>query len=198
MHHMSTGNRPLHGRPRERGIVLIIAMIMLIVISLLTSLSVRNALSSEGVSGNVRTTQLANQAAEVALRVCEDAVTTYITALATNPAATLPTGMTALASVTPARYSDVATYWDVSPTHASIYKVPLSAVNLSSSATFDRSPECLIERVDVLNVANTAISNTRTFLITARGFGPEVKDTTSAGGRPVGTEVFLQSVLEVD
>ena len=61
-------------RPRpaaQRGIVLIMALIMLVVISLLTAVSVRNATSSEGVNANVRQTQLAGQAAETALRYCE-------------------------------------------------------------------------------------------------------------------------------
>jgi Tfp pilus assembly protein PilX len=61
----------------QRGVVLIIALVMLVVISLLTTLSIRSAVSTESVSGNVRTTELASQAAEIALRYCEDAVVTY-------------------------------------------------------------------------------------------------------------------------
>ena len=40
-------------------------MIMLIIVSLLAVTSMRNASSSESVSGNVRTTELATQAADI-------------------------------------------------------------------------------------------------------------------------------------
>ena len=47
--------RPSGARP-QTGIVLILALIMLVIISLLTAMSVRNATSSEGVNANVRHT----------------------------------------------------------------------------------------------------------------------------------------------
>ena len=55
---------PLH----EKGVVLIVSLIVLVVISMLAVTSLRNVSSSEMISGNVRTTELANQAAEFALR----------------------------------------------------------------------------------------------------------------------------------
>jgi Tfp pilus assembly protein PilX len=58
----------------QRGVVLIIALILLVVISLLAVTSVRNAGSTATVAGNVRTTELATQAAEIALRHCESSV----------------------------------------------------------------------------------------------------------------------------
>lgn len=191
MNRLSSQSR---GPRRQRGVVLIIAMVMLVVISLLASLSIRNALSSESVSGNVRTTELASQAAETALRYCESAVTALVTA-----GTAMPTGMTALAAVTPARFSDMTNYWDKVPAPNTIFVVPSDMVNTSgTTTTFSRMPECMIERVSTLNTANNALVDTRTYSITARGFGPEVKDPSGTRGRPVGTEVFLQSVLEVD
>jgi type IV pilus assembly protein PilX len=183
--------RPSRAPRRQRGIVLIVAMVMLVVISLLASLSIRNALSSEGVSGNVRVTELASQAAETALKVCENAVSEYALA-----GTAMPTGMTALGVVSPARYTDMATWWDAASIPAGIYVVPAEKVNTGGSAdTYARMPECMIERMYVMSVDNTVRTDTRTYMITARGFGPDVKNTT---GRPEGTEVFLQSVLEVD
>lgn len=58
---------------RQNGVVLIIALILLVVISLLAVTSLRGAGSAESISGNVRTTELATQAAEIALRHCEAA-----------------------------------------------------------------------------------------------------------------------------
>jgi type IV pilus assembly protein PilX len=179
---------------RQRGVVLIIAMVMLVVISLLASLSIRNALSSESVSGNVRTTELANQAAETALRVCESAIAANVLS-----ATALPAGLAAQDAQTPPRFSNMVDWWDKVPAPAEIYVIPADEVNTGgASVTFNRMPECLVERVPVMDVTNTVLSTTRTYMITARGFGPDVQDPGNTRGRPEGTEVFLQSVLEID
>lgn len=64
--------------PSQRGIVLFVALIMLVIISLMAVMIVRNATSSEAVNSNVRQLQLATQAAETALRYCEDAAINLI------------------------------------------------------------------------------------------------------------------------
>jgi type IV pilus assembly protein PilX len=170
---------------RERGIVLIIALVMLVVISLLATFSIRAALSNEAISGNVRTTQLASQAAEVALRYCEDAVINNM-----RNAVALPAGVTIQGvQVPPLGVS--TTNWDA--TRTGVFVLPSASVNLGT-ATFSRMPECVIEQMRVGNAASTAMTTTSTFLVTARGFGPEVAGGTS---RPDGSEVWLQSTLEV-
>src|SRR3954463_11826450 len=72
--------------PSERGIVLIIALVMLAIISLLAVMTVRNTTSSEAVNGNVRLQQLATEAAEFALRYCEDATGQLMAGNVTLPA----------------------------------------------------------------------------------------------------------------
>jgi hypothetical protein len=104
----------LSARPAaQQGVVLIIALVMLVTISLLTTLSIRSAVSTESVSGNVRTTEMATQAAEIALRYCEEAVvqlgggTVTLTATPTRldyDTATFP------------RWNKPADTWDKSPT----------------------------------------------------------------------------------
>lgn len=56
---------------RERGIVLPMALIMLVIISLAGLLAARNSANHEQFSNNMRTTQVARQSAEAALRYCE-------------------------------------------------------------------------------------------------------------------------------
>ena len=56
----------------QAGIVLIMALIMLVVISLLAGISVRNATSSEGVNANVRQSQLASLEASQSLSESSD------------------------------------------------------------------------------------------------------------------------------
>ena len=171
----------------QRGIVLIMSLIMLIVISMLATMSMRNASSSEAVSAAVRTTMLANQAAEVALRFCE---TTTVQVRLGTPA---PAGFNILNTSTPPLWQST-TNWDQVTT--SVFLVPLTSVNNPDGfATYTRSPECMVERVPVVTSLGT-VSNTSTYVITARGFGPEVAST--AGIRPVGSEVWLQSTIELN
>lgn len=182
-----------HGRSRpsaQRGVVLIIALVMLVVVSLLTTLSIRSATSTEKVSGNVRTTELASQAAEIALRYCEDAVVQLVFGPVTFPA----TPDILDYEATP-RWRDPAN-WDIAGTDAFI--VPGTYVNQTGSpVTFNRPPECMVERMPVVTTAG-AISTTSTYVITARGFGPEVSAADAARSRPEGSEVWMQSTIELE
>jgi type IV pilus assembly protein PilX len=207
----------------SKGVVLVIALVMLVVISLLAALGVRNATSSEAISGAVRTTELAAQAAEIALRYCES--------LALAPQAATqggtsehvqepPTDAFAAPLVRPVHGRPLwqdAENWD-NPSPA-VIQLPLHAVNQAGTAgTYRRAPECMIDPLPIAQAdastprttatttaltaaATAAAASTATtaplsaFVITARGFGPEVPADPSHG-RPAGTEVWLQSQIE--
>jgi type IV pilus assembly protein PilX len=173
---------------RQHGVVLILALIMLIVISLLAAFSVRNATTTEAIAGNVRTAETANQAAEIALRYCEAAVVQSETG---SGSLTLPLP-TIHDYVDPPKWKAMAN-WDTVAAPPLQYLIPESTVNVSSAqVTFKRMPECMVERLPVRSGA--AYSTSSTFIITARGFGPEVAAGT---GRPSGAEVWLQSTIEL-
>jgi type IV pilus assembly protein PilX len=178
----------------QHGVVLIIAMIMLIVISLLAITSMRNSASTEALAGNVRTTELATQAAEIALRHCESSVIELTTVAAGGTTTGYVTTMTAaniLPSSTPASWQNTAT-WDSATTMT--FVIP-SAV-MGGSTTYKRPPECMVETLPVMAAGSTVLNSTSSFVITARGFGPEVAaDATRA--RPTGSEVWLQSHIEL-
>jgi type IV pilus assembly protein PilX len=186
---------------REGGVVLIIALVMLVVISLLATFSIRGALSSESVSGNVRTTQMASQAAEIALRYCEDKVVAYAKSGPPQNAGQLGGIPLQPASSSPLGVS--TTVWDTNRSGV-VYVLPSSVVN--GTVTYKRMPECIAEQVATVSTAGgtTTLSTTATYLITARGFGPEVAGcdptafppTAGACSRPDGSEVWLQSTLE--
>lgn len=174
----------------QQGVVLIIALVMLVVISLLTTLSIRSAVSTESVSGNVRTTELASQAAEIALRYCEDAVFQI-----SSGTVTLPSVPTVLGYLATPRWKSPAN-WDVAPTEAFI--IPATHVNQASgTATYKRAPECMVERMPIVNSAGV-VSTTSTYVITARGFGPEVAQADADRHRPQGSEVWMQSTIELN
>lgn len=177
----------------QQGVVLIIALIMLVVVSMLAVLSMRNSSSTEAISGTVRTTSLATQAAEIALRYCEEStrvvmgtsafVTTFSAANVLSPL---------VPGSTPA-WQNLST-WDSSST--ATFVLPTEAVKQSViAATYSRMPECMVQPLPTL--ISGALSNTTTFVITARGFGPDVAVANASRSRPVGTEVWLQSTIEL-
>ena len=186
----------------QRGVVLVIALILLVVISLLAVAGMRNAGSSENISGNVRTTELATQAAEIALRHCESSVLKIrknAQGDTTSPEATYPTTFTPtniLTAASPPHWQDTAGNWDVAP--SSVYVIPMSFLNQTGMAiaTYLREPECMVEPLPVM-LSNGTVVNTSSFVITARGFGPEVAAADGSRSRPVGSEVWLQSNIQL-
>lgn len=176
----------------ESGVVLIIALILLIVISLLAVTSMRNASSSEAVAGNVRTTELANQAAELALRHCEASAIKVVRVLGGDITSTEATYTTTFAQTnivwapTAVKWQDVTGTWD-SGSSTATFVLPTAILG---TGTFKRPPECMVESL----TGATPVSSNAAFVITARGFGPEVPAGT---GRPQGTEAWLQSTIEI-
>jgi Tfp pilus assembly protein PilX len=193
----------------QHGVSLLIALIVLVVISLLAATSIRNASTTVSVSGNVRTTELATQAAEIALQHCELSVLSLVReASGTSDSydtegVELPSSVSV--SVTASRWQDTAN-WDDEDS-SKVFPLPLAMVNQADiGVTYKRAPECMVERMPVTTVelvttpetdppTYTAVRDVDSmFLITARGFGPEVGSGT---GRPVGSEVWLQSHIEI-
>lgn len=197
---IQTARRPAnlpHSRflQSQRGAVLMIAMVLLVVISLLAVTSIRNAASTASVAGNVRTTELATQAAEIALLHCESSVlevrsvengsqSTYTT--------TFKISNILSESIPPnsPQWQDM-TIWDSTATAA--YVLPLSLVNQTgmSDQTYDRPPECMV-------IEMSSGSPASYYVITARGFGPEVEEADASRSRPVGSEVWLQSNIKIE
>lgn len=179
----------------QTGVVLIVALIMLVVISLLAVTSMRNAASSEALSGNVRTTELATQAADIALRHCEASVieiATVANGLTSTGYVTTVTASNILPTATTANWQNTGT-WDSTSTMT--FVLPDSLVG--GTSTYKRPPECMIERLAQIPVGSTTADVSKSFVITARGFGPEVAAADAARSRPVGTEVWLQSHIEL-
>jgi type IV pilus assembly protein PilX len=189
MHPFNPSLARLQRRQGQQGVVLIVALIMLVIISILATVSVRNATSSEAVSGNVRTTQLATQAAEIALRYCEEGVEQI-------SAPTPTVALTPLAYQDPPRWKTMSN-WDGSSSVTANLVVMIPTTSLGGTSTFKRPPECMVEAMQVVN-ASGVLTTTSTFLVTARGFGPEVPAADSTRSRPTGSEVWMQSTVELE
>ena len=179
---------------RQQGVVLIIALILLVIISLLAVTSMRGAGSAESMAGNVRTTELATQAAEIALRHCEKAAIRHTKV--TLGGGTDPDllnydvqgldGTKILWANTATQWQAIAT-WD--STSTSTYVLTTATLG---SGTYKRPPECMVESL----TGAIGTSTNAAFIITARGFGPEVAADASRA-RPQGSEVWLQSTIEI-
>lgn len=177
----------------QKGVVLIVALILLVVVSLLAMTSLRKAATTENITGNVRTTELANQAAEIALRHCESSAV-KIAKLNANASDTTAEATysstfdkTKIAAAGTNQWQNKTT-WDSAGT--AVFVLPTTL--MGGTSTYKRPPECMIELLS--SGTGSTVVVPASFVITARGFGPEVAAGT---GRPQGTEVWLQSTIEV-
>ncbi|MDO9165599.1 MAG: PilX N-terminal domain-containing pilus assembly protein [Rhodoferax sp.] len=181
-------------RTNQGGVVLIVALIMLMLLSILASMSIRGASSTEQIANQSRLKVLAQQTAEAALRFCEQQVQAHEADATTGfapEAAPIGAG---------AKFSwETMSNWDaissaVNPfvgtgtlkTVAFAAAGDAAAAGPAAAVTyFARQPECMSQY--------TTPANTKVFVTTARGFGPDVgaKD----GNAPQGTEVWLQSLV---
>ena len=181
----------------ERGVVLVLALLMLVVISLLAVTTLRNAGSAESVTGNLRVTELATQAAEIALRHCEASVLASLTDAAGGES-TYPTTFDdayIAPSGAPPNWQNKA-LWEGDA--AAVFVLPLALLNQPgmTRTTYKRAPECMVERLPAVPGEGGAATF---FVITARGFGPEVAALAGkARLRPLGSEIWLQSNIKIE
>lgn len=195
MTHVSSRLSPLKKNRSQQGVVLIIAMVMLIVVSIMAVTSMRNASSTEALAGNVRTTEMATQAADIALRHCEASVIDIVTVAGggTSTYSTTITAANILPAADPPNWQNTAA-WDT--VNANVLVLPIALVG--GGTTYKRPPECMIENLPIMPAGSTTVNTTASYVITARGFGPEVAAADGSRSRPTGSEVWLQSHLELN
>lgn len=167
---------------RERGIVLPMALIMLVIISLAGLLAARNSANHEQFSNNMRTTQVARQSAEAALRYCESVVI--------NEEARFDAlqGKIVATELAPDKIADGAwntkKNWSVGASNLITYE-PAFDTKVQKEAQLKSGdyPTCLIQAMKAGR-----------YLITARGLS---NDATVDNDNQLiqGSEVWLQSVL---
>ncbi len=187
-----SGSRTTGREAHQGGLVLVVSIILLAIVSILAAYATRNAASTETVSGNVRLTELAKQSADIALRHCEESLakiygsSTYLTDF--EEANILPAELES-------DWESLAIWDSVTP---KVYVLPLAKVNQSDlTATYKRPPECMVARMPT-KLESGAMSSNKLFVITVRGFGPEVAAADLDRTPPVGTEVWLQSHIELE
>lgn len=173
----------------ERGVVLPIALIMLVIISFAGLLAARNSATFEQFSNNMRTNQVARTSAEDALRICERIARASVednAAFATE-VAQIEADTVISADTEEAIRGGI---WNTRSNWAEgaanlITVTPEFGEDVQlTDAQRANSPTCIIQ----------AMVNDR-FLITARGLSRDAKVDDDSGLLTAGSEVWLQSIL---
>jgi len=174
-------------RSTERGVVLPIALIMLVIISFAGLLAARNSATFEQFSNNMRTNQVARVSAEDALRYCERVARATVEGSAAFGADVGRVATSVIPDDTEGAIS--AALWNTRANWAAgggnlITVTPSYAgSDAQSSAQIRNAPTCIVQ----------AMVNDR-FLITSRGLSNDAS-VDANGVLTAGSEVWLQSIL---
>jgi len=163
----------LDSRRSQRGVTLIISMLMLVVIGIMSVAIMRNATSSDQVANNNRLQAQASQAAQMALRFCEDQLV-----------------LDATGKVPPIRPFDTSynwvdkKNWTTGGGHMA-YTLTANDVSGGTSNFPAVPPQCISE-----------VSKDRTdvYIVTARGFSNDFRADASYATKS-GAVVWLQSTV---
>jgi type IV pilus assembly protein PilX len=173
---------------RQRGVVLVIALILLVVLSLTALYTMRGAILGEKVSKNIRSNEVAAQAAEIALRYCENQIRTG-GSITINE---LP--VTIAAGAMPIQWQKRTNWTNAAGLSV---EVPASEMVASGMRPMPILPRCMIERFILPPAAGEdvkAVVFMQPHLITAVGYSPDY--STNASNQAIsGGEVWLQSML---
>lgn len=185
-------------RPQERGVVMVITLILIVILTLLGTFAIRNATQSERSINGIRSAEVAREAAETALRFCEqvaifDGDSKDYTEYAT-------TGLRdKIITTTVGSESDAEAAWRTSSnwTGGNVINVPAAYFKKTTGGSADAdalqlvtAPRCLIQKIET-----TSTPKLTGYLITARGFANNAAFDTSTGKSTKGAESWMQSVL---
>lgn len=177
---------------RERGVVLVITLILVVILSLLGTFAIRNATQSERSINGIRSAEVAREAAETALRFCEQIA--IFDADGKDYTEYNTTGLRGkiVATTIPSESDPAAAWRDESSWKdtGNAIKVPAGFYKNDTGGTssLKNEPLCLIQKIE-----STSTPKLTGYLITARGFGNNAK--FEAGKTTQGAESWMQSVL---
>lgn len=166
----------------ERGSVLAITLMLLVILALLGTFAIRNSTQSERVMNGIRTSNVSEHAAETALRFCEK--------LAQQDDQTGEFGTYKTKDYIDQDKSNAISKvadgsWNQKNSWGSGNARLLSLPTDYHDAT--HAPQCIIERIDTGQATG--------FVITARGFGDDAVIQQTTGEVTSGAETWLQSTL---
>ena len=189
---------PLAPVLRHRGVVLIITLILVVILSLLGTFAIRNATQSERSIKGVQASVTAREAAETALRFCEqiavfdfdnkDYVEYGTTGLRQKVIATTITSEDDATAAWRTAANWVGTNAISVPDQ--YYKRYANSSAATDSLQLTNPPRCIIQRIQTTSTP-TFIG----YLITGRGFANNATFNTTTGKTTYGAEAWVQSIL---
>ena len=181
---LSRSARPVPSPRSQRGVSLIIVLIMTVIIGLTAAASMRTAVSTERVVNNLRSEAVAQQYAEAALQYCE----TETSKASADRIAQLADGQFTIHGAGVSSFNwEVSTTWTANAVNARI-NLPDTALKTADSAYAPSGvsvPQCYVEVVTLADVSTA-------WLITARGFSLDYA-RDGDGQTTNGSVVWLQS-----
>lgn len=163
-------------RSRQRGVVLALALVMLVMITLIAVVALRGVTTEERISANLRASSVAFEQSELALRHCEAVVLAGGSAL---------NNIVIAATSTAGQAWRLATNW-VAGSNPKLQVLPTNEY-LDTSRPVS-APACMVEEARVApdpTVLATRLPNVA-YVITARGFGD------ASGGFPAQVQSQLR------
>jgi len=181
--------------PGQRGVSLLIVLIMLVVIGLTSAASLRSASSNERISNNFRMHALAEQYAEAALRYCETQLTL---AEAARVDSLKEASLRAFTGAAYPSWANPLTWTGTGGASASLTRVPEALVSSADSAFKPAQlPQCAVEKQSLVMTQNGVPAGTAdVYVITARGFSTDYS-ASPQGVSLTGSVVWLQSLVSV-
>jgi type IV pilus assembly protein PilX len=174
---MNSKRWALRQRRRERGVALMVALVMLVIIGIASVSIMRGALSSDLIANNTRVQTLAMQAAQIGLRYCEDE--------AVKHAMSQPYLVHVLPDAVERAWETLGNWGDADK----VNDVPSQYME-SDNSTFvpGTLPQCMVQQK---NLGGQTI-----YEVTARGFSPDYA-ADEDGSTASGSVVWLQSLLRI-
>lgn len=160
---------------RQRGVTLLVVMVMLVVIGLVSASAMRQAANADLISNNARMEHLANQGAETALRFCQSS-------LINSPSA--PAAPIQAASATAPAWKNFDNWQGTDKKAVDLQTSAYQSADQAAAGP-SRAPQCMIEYSPLGNTI---------FIVTARGFSPDYR-ADNTGRTLTGSVVWLQSTL---
>lgn len=177
---MQARARP-HSIRAQRGVSLIITLVMLVIIGLTAAAAMRSAVSSEKVINNMRSEALAQQYAEVALRYCEKQMAR---ASVDRPEKLQNDALFTVDVADPPKWAASSTWVGATALRTLVPEDEYK--NADSSYVPGAAPQCFVEKQRLADGTSVAT------VITARGFSPDYR-ADGDGNTTAGSVVWLQS-----
>ena len=168
---------------RERGIVLLLVLILLVALSGAAIWAAKASISGEQVGNNLRSSASAQELAELALRYCEDGVIRT-----DNNFTSIPFPAAAASSPLPVAWQTLSNWKSPS---TKFITVPDAQLQDALGRTPTPAPVCMIEK---MRLSPIDMQSMQGFLITARGFSPDYVEA-SDGAITSGTDAWVQSMI---